>query len=299
MLKRITLSVISLALFSGINFASAEESHLIKVVYTTIDNPVISSESAKINFVAHVKYEDGTLDLSKLSCINGAAESLPAIVSQISNTEFTITCSINMDQNLESSLRFISFSSMQNGTDGRVINFIPDSAMLNFTNTAKDSFGTESTMQQLAYTSGPKFNFGTYIAIRPTGTYSFPKFKKTQEGYIIFDSRNSTSSKIQILIDKKKKMFGYKCPDQNLPTPLINTQTSELSTLYADGKIVSRSSSKYSYLANHSYINTKFRGKNVIFTCTVTQTWPGPNQPFGPLLAYTESIPTSYKFPMN
>ena len=270
---------------------------LVKVLYTTIDNPVVytSNGPSSVKLTAYLSSPTRSLLPTDFSCTGTMAPARPVVI-ELFNSEFKVTCEVKFEVASPPGMKPIRLTGGYNGDDTALSPFIlsPSNATFKTVNQVKDDFGQITKISKFDYSFMAE-NVGeilasSFVAVNPHSNFKFPEFLKFEEGYILFDSRNIDVKPLKVSVKKPSKLFSLSCPN-NVPQKFsIGRQfyvvsIGESTEFYADK------------LPWFSYSDKKLQGKTLDIKCSVLSYvavgGPKLDIPF----TYTESINKRFKFP--
>ena len=128
------------------------------------------------------------------------------------------------------------------------------------------------------------------VAVNPPNNFKFPEFLKSEEGYILFDSRNINIKPLKVSVKKPSKLFSLNCPN-NVP------QKFSIGRQYYVVSIGDSTEFYADKLPWFSYSDKKLQGKTVDIKCSVMSFVALGESKLNVPFMYTESINKSFKFP--
>lgn len=271
------------AMLVAINPSQAEELAAVRVIYTSIDQPVLKiADSPQVaNFFVKVRSPDRLLRPSDFYCMSETAATEPLIMP-LDNFEYQITCSTTFQLTTTSGIKNVSLKA-------RTVNLIADNAVNTSPSEETDSFGQPNGAKTFDFNRFETLAFtSALIAVNPPQTFQYPQFPKEGTGYVLFDTRNQTFLPLKIAVNKKTKKVTINCPDPVIAKigPIQKYHLLNLGSIPG---------ARLTQIPKFNYLQKEFRGKNLILKCSTINSIKIGN--FNLPIAYTESKPTQITFP--
>jgi len=281
--------------------AQSESPVILKVLYTTVLNPVIqvANSPADVEFIAYLNVSNYQLTDGDLVC-GDKYPPAQAKVTQIGPDYYSAKCTLTFAQSTSSILTTIRMTGKQEMIGNQTkFKLIPANAYQQYTAQSKDSFGqtVENTLFGYEIFSQYNYNFVTaVVAVNPPSTFSYPRFPLESNAYVIFDVRNSLAKDLQIKSDPKRKSMSVTCQKNPLlgthPVPSRNVTRTVL--VLKNWRSIYNSVNEYTF--NVDYLTREYKGQKLNLTCSY---FVGiKDRLFGDhVMTYVESKPKLVNFP--
>jgi hypothetical protein len=300
LLKIIPLTVLtgSLLISSSLPSFSEEVPTVVWVKSFSVDTLAIdlTKNSKTVKMVAILK-SSNPIEESDLKCegIEGPKEQTFSLLA-IDDGYYRASCSVTFGATDVRGRNEVSLGI--NDDESRIgWTMVPINAKHKIPESFEDSFGIKRTKKSLVY--GIQNNsvfFAAPIAVSPPSDYKVPNFKKSVDGYLIFDSSDTAPSKPVVRFSGKAKNMDLSCP---LPVTKVNSKVKYqiLNLLWINDSLVKPQGILGSWFESKYYRNlplpNTLKGKNVKLACATKFVLPESNV----VLAYTESSEVSLNIP--
>jgi len=265
------LQICLLTLTSNNSYADSVLPIILRVQYTTIENPIVytSNSNSEVNFTAYIRVQNYNLTDGDLVC--SLFNQVNATIRKINEGQYAATCTFKFDAQTPTGLQFMFMREKQEliGNQQK-FRLIPDNARSIYSSIGKDSFGqpVESSIFGYEIFSQGAMFVQAPVAINPPSSYLFPAFPKESNAFIIFDVRGALSQNLKTTLDSKRKILTVECPTTILPkrTPATTGKTSRtiLVFKYWGSRYLADQETKFKI----EYLSSDFRGKKLNLSCS-------------------------------